>query len=339
MRRLLATMLLGLLPLLGGQARAGQVFDNIKARNSITCGVNPGLHGFARRGPDGVWRGLEVDFCHALAAAVIGDPARVRFVPLTAAQRFTALQHGEVDVLVRNTSFNMTRDVDMGLRAVVPLFFDGHSFLVRTDSGITSSRGLDGQSICLIPGTTNEETTREVLRGNGVFFTVVPVSGLEEAVAAIGADRCQVAGADASQLAVLRNTLPNPESFKILPQRYSKEVLGPLVRRGDEKWFQVVRWTAMALIEAEELGVTRANAESMLRDSKLPSIRRLLGAQDQMGKDLGLSPDWAYRMLRSVGNYGEIFDRNLGAGSFLKLERGLNGQWSKGGLMYAWPLR
>jgi len=342
MRRLpfVLALLLVLSPLQGGgAARAGQMLDNIRARSSITCGVNPGLLGFARRGPDGAWHGLEADFCRAVAAAVIGDADRVRFVPLSAEQRFAALQHGEVDILVRNTSFTLLRDVDMGLRAVAPLFYDGHSFMVRSDSGITSSRGLDGQAICFIPGTTSEQITREVLRGNGVFFTPVPVSGLEEAVAAFDAGRCQAGAADATQLAVLRNALPNPASFSILPQRYSKEVLGPMLRRGDEHLFQVVRWAVMALIEAEELGITQANAEAMRRDSKVPAVRRLLGVQGEVGKDLGLSPDWAFRMIRAVGNYGEMFDRNLGAGSPLKLERGLNRQWTEGGLMYAWPLR
>jgi general L-amino acid transport system substrate-binding protein len=339
MRRLFLALLLGLCALFGAPAQAGQVLDNIKARNSITCGVNLALPGFAQRGPDGVWHGLYADFCRAVAAAVIGDADRVRFVPLTSEQRFVALQHGEVDMLARNTSFTLLRDVELGLRAVAPLFYDGHSFLVRSDSGITSSRGLDGQAICFIPGTTSEQITREVLRGNGVFFTPVPVDGLEEAVAAFTAGRCQVGAADASFLAVLRKQLPNPDRFKIFPQRYSKEVVGPMVRRGDEHLFQVVRWVVMALIEAEELGITQANAEAMRRDSKVPAVRRLLGVQGENGKDLGLSPDWAFRIIRAVGNYGEMFDRNIGAGSPLKLDRGLNRQWNQGGLMYAWPLR
>jgi len=339
MRQFIGAALFGLLLCLGGGARAGQVLDNIKARSSITCGVNPGLAGFARQDPDGTWRGLDVDFCRALAAAVVGDPARVRFVPLVADRRFQALQNGEIDVLVRNTSFSLGRDVGMGLRAVLPLVYDGHSFLVRADSGISSSRGLDGQTICLTPGTTNEQVTRDVLRTNGVFFTIVPFSGLPEGIAALREGRCSVVAADATALAVIRASLPQPEAFTILRQRYSKEAMGPMVRRDDEQWFQVVRWVGMALIEAEELGITRDNAAAQRRDNQAPAVRRLLGSQGELGKDLGLPPEWAFRAIQSVGNYGEIFERNLGAESPLKIERGLNRLWKQGGLMYAWPLR
>jgi general L-amino acid transport system substrate-binding protein len=331
--------ILALLLLAAAPARAGQVFDTIKARGSIACGVNVGTAGFSLVGPDGVWRGLDVDFCRALAAAVLGDPNKVRLVPLTAEQRFPALQAGEIDVLIRQTTYTLGRDTSMGLRMVEPNFYDGHAFMVRADAGISGLRGLDGMSICLVPGTTNEAVTVEQLRTSAIRFTPVATPRTTDMAAALAAGRCQAAGADGSSLAALRTLLERPDDYTILPQRISKEPYGPVVRRGDDEWFEVVRWVLMALVEAEELGSTSQNAETLRRTSAQPAIRRLLGVVPDLGSDLRLDPAWAYTMLRAVGNYGEIFERNLGAGSALKLERGLNRLWTQGGLMYAWPMR
>ena len=323
----------------GGSAMAGTTLDGVKSRGVLACGVNVGVAGFSLPDSQGVWRGMDADLCRAVAAAVLGDPTKVRFVPLTAVQRFTALQSGEIDVLIRQTTLSMTRDTNLGLRLTIANLYDGHGFMVRRDANIRDIRGLDGATICLSPGTTNEVVTADTFRSNNIRFTPVLQERMQDNVQALLAGRCDAIGTDATQLAALRSQFPNPQDFVIMPERYSKEPYGPVVRRDDQEWFDVVRWTINALIQAEELGVTAANAEQMRGSSTNPDVRRLLGADPVLGQTLHLNPAWAYNAIRAIGNFGEIFERNLGPNTPIALERGLNRLWTQGGLMYAWPMR
>ncbi|MCO6417028.1 amino acid ABC transporter substrate-binding protein [Siccirubricoccus sp. KC 17139] len=336
MRFFLAALLA--LGLTAGGARAGQTFDNVKARGTLNCGVNVGVAGFSLPDSQGVWRGMDADLCRGLAAVMFGDPAKVRFVPLTAVQRFTALQSGEIDVLIRQTTLTMTRDTTLGLRMVVVNLYDGHGFMVRKDANISDPKEMDGMTICLSPGTTNELVTTDWFRANNLRFTPLLQERMQDNAAALQAGRCDAIGTDATQLAALRSQFTRPGDFVILPQRFSKEPYGPVVRRDDQEWFDVVRWTVSALIQAEELGVTSANAEQ-LRQSPNPDIRRLLGTDPVLGQALKLDPAWAYNLIRAIGNYGELFDRTIGPKTPIGLERGLNRLWTDGGLMYSWPMR
>ena len=249
----------------GGAAQAGQTFDVLRQRGTLNCGVNVGIAGFSLPDSQGVWRGMDADLCRGLAAAVLGDPAKVRFVPLTAVQRFTALQSGEIDVLIRQTTLTMTRDTTLGLRMVAVNLYDGHGFMVRKDSGVAEPRGMDGMTVCLSPGTTNELVTADFFRANNLRFTPILQERMQDNAQALQAGRCDAIGTDATQLAALRSQFTRPQDFVILPQRFSKEPYGPVVRRDDPEWFEVVRWTLSALIQAEELGVTSQNAEEMRR--------------------------------------------------------------------------
>lgn len=320
-------------------AEAGPTLDGIRQRNILACGVNVGVAGFSLPDSQGVWRGMDADLCRGLAAAVLGDPNRVRFVPLTAVQRFTALQSGEIDVLIRQTTLSMTRDTNLGLRLTIANLYDGHGFMVRRDANIRDIRGLDGATICLSPGTTNEVVTADLFRSNNIRFTPLLQERMQDNVTALLAGRCDAIGTDATQLAALRSQFPRPQDYVIMPERYSKEPYGPVVRRDDQEWFDVVRWTINALIQAEELGVTSQNAEEMRRNNANPDIRRLLGADPVLGQTLRLDPAWAYNAIRAIGNYGELFERTLGPNTPIGLERGLNRLWTQGGLMYAWPMR
>ena len=320
-------------------SEAGPTLDGVRQRNILACGVNVGVAGFSLPDSQGVWRGMDADLCRGLAAAVLGDPNRVRFVPLTAVQRFTALQSGEIDVLIRQTTLSMTRDTSIGLRLTIANLYDGHGFMVRRDANIRDIRGLDGATICLSPGTTNEVVTADTFRSNNIRFTPVLQERMQDNVQALLAGRCDAIGTDATQLAALRSQFPNPQDFVIMPERYSKEPYGPVVRRDDQEWFDVVRWTINALIQAEELGVTAANAEQMRASNANPDVRRLLGADPVLGQAMGLNAAWAYNAIRAIGNYGELFERNLGPNTPIALERGLNRLWTQGGLMYAWPMR
>lgn len=336
--RLLAAALL-LLGLAAGQAKAGQTFDTVKSRGTLNCGVNVGVAGFSLPDSQGVWRGMDADLCRAVAAAMFGDPAKVRFVPLTAVQRFTALQSGEIDVLIRQTTLTMTRDTTLGLRMVTVNLYDGHGFMVRKDAGVTEPKGMDGMTICLSPGTTNELVTTDWFRTNNLRFTPLLQERMQDNAQALQAGRCDAIGTDATQLAALRSQFTRPDDFVILPERFSKEPYGPVVRRDDPEWFDLLRWTVSALIQAEELGVTSQNAEQMRRTSQNPEVRRLLGADPVLGQALKLDPAWAMNAIRAVGNYGELFERHLGPNSQIGLERGLNRLWTQGGLMYSWPMR
>jgi general L-amino acid transport system substrate-binding protein len=322
-----------------GVARAGQTFDAVRQRSMLNCGVNVGIAGFSLPDSQGVWRGMDADLCRGIAAALFGDPSKVRFVPLTAVQRFTALQSGEIDVLIRQTTLTMTRDTTLGLRMVTVNLYDGHGFMVRRDSGVTEPRGMDGMTVCLSPGTTNELVTADFFRTNNLRFTPILQERMQDNAAALQAGRCDAIGTDATQLAAIRSQFTKPDDFMILPQRFSKEPYGPVIRRDDAEWFDVVRWVVSALIQAEELGVTSANAEEMRRTSQNPEVRRLLGADPLLGNALKLDPAWAFNAIRAIGNYGELFERTLGPKTPIGLERGLNRLWTDGGLMYSWPMR
>ncbi len=322
-----------------GAAQAGQTFDAVRQRGTLNCGVNVGIAGFSLPDSQGVWRGMDADLCRGVAAAVFGDPSKVRFVPLTAVQRFTALQSGEIDVLIRQTTLTMTRDTTLGLRMVAVNLYDGHGFMVRRDANVTEPRGMDGMTVCLSPGTTNELVTADFFRTNNLRFTPILQERMQDNATALQAGRCDAIGTDATQLAAIRSQFTRPEDFIILPQRFSKEPYGPVVRRDDQEWFDVIRWTLSALIQAEELGVTSANAEEMRRTSQNPEVRRLLGADPLLGNALKLDPAWALNAIRAIGNYGELFERTLGPKTPIGLERGLNRLWTDGGLMYSWPMR
>ena len=321
-----------------GTAQAGQTLDTVKARGTLNCGVNVGVAGFSLPDSQGTWRGMDADLCRGLSAALFGDPNKVRFVPLTAVQRFTALQSGEIDVLIRQTTLTMTRDTTLGLRMVTVNLYDGHGFMVRKEANIGDPKGMDGMTICLSPGTTNELVTADWFRTNALRFTPLLQERMQDNAQALQAGRCDAIGTDATQLAALRSQFTKPGDFVILPQRFSKEPYGPVVRREDQEWFDVVRWTISALIQAEELGVTSQNAEAM-KASPNPDIRRLLGVDPVLGNALKLDPAWAMNAIRAIGNYGELFERHLGPKTAIGLERGLNRLWTEGGLMYSWPMR
>ena len=254
-------------------------------------------------------------------------------------QRFTALQSGEIDVLIRQTTLTMTRDTTLGLRMVGVNLYDGHGFMVRRDANVTEPRGMDGMTVCLSPGTTNELVTADFFRTNNLRFTPILQERMQDNAASLQAGRCDAIGTDATQLAAVRSQFTKPDDFIILPQRFSKEPYGPVVRRDDQEWFDVVRWVLSALVQAEELGVTSANAEEMRRTSTSPDVRRLLGADPLLGNALKLDPAWAFNAVRAIGNYGELFERTLGPKTPIGLERGLNRLWTDGGLMYSWPMR
>lgn len=322
-----------------GAAAAGPTFDAVRARGTVSCGVNQGVAGFSAPDSRGEWRGLDADFCRALAAALFGDAARVRFVATSSQNRFTMLQSGEVDVLARNATQTLQRDTALGLNMAGVNFYDGQGFLVRRASGVTSARQLDGATVCMQPGTTSELNAADYFRSNNMRMTPVLIERPDEFVAAYAAGRCDAMTQDASQLASYRATaLQNPNDHLLLPERISKEPLGPMVRHGDDQWFDVVKWVLAGLIEAEELGLTQANVEARLRDPN-PAIQRALGVTPGFGRALGLDERWLYNAIRAVGNYGEIFERNLGSGSPIGLPRGMNDLWTRGGLMYALPLR
>ncbi|MGD9740468.1 MAG: amino acid ABC transporter substrate-binding protein [Bauldia sp.] len=313
--------------------------DDVRARGYLQCGVHTGLFGFAEVGDDGEWSGLDVDYCRAIAAAIFDDPAAVRFTPLNAAERFTALQTGTIDVLLRITTWTMTRDASLGLTFAGVNYYDGQGFLVPADAGITTVADLDGGTICVQTGTTTELNMADYFNSRGLTFTAVATAERAEAISAFEAGRCDAFTADASNVYSARMTLAQPDAYVVLPEVISKEPLGPVVRQGDEQWLNIVKWTHFALLDAEELGVTQANVGEMLA-SPNPEIQRLLGQNGAtFGEMIGLENDWATQIITHVGNYGEIFDRNVGAGSPLGIERGLNALWTNGGIQYGMPIR
>jgi general L-amino acid transport system substrate-binding protein len=320
-------------------ASAGPTIDQVRARGQLVCGIHVGVAGFALPDSRGTWQGLDVDLCRGLAVAIFNDPNRVRLVPLSASQRFTALGSGEIDVLFRTSTQTMLRDTTLGIRHVATYFYDGHGFMVKRDAGITRARDMGGASICLVQGTTNEQVTADYFRSINVQFRPVVFERNEQVAAALQSGRCDAYGHDASQLAAMRSTLPNSRDWVILDETFSKEPYGAYVRRGDEDWFELVRWYTYAIIEAEEQGITRANAEEQRRTTQTPNTRRLLGVTPELGQAIKLEPVWAYNVIRAIGNYGELYDRHFGPETPIAMPRGQNRLWTQGGLMYAWPLR
>jgi general L-amino acid transport system substrate-binding protein len=323
----------------GGTAQAGPTFDKVKQAGVLVCGVNTGLAGFAQPDAQGRYAGLDVDICKAVAAAMFGDPGKVKYVPLTAQQRFTALQSGEIDVLSRNTTVTLQRDTDLGLNFTAVVYYDGQGFMVAKKLGVKSAKELNGATICVQPGTTTELNLADYFRANKMEFKPVVIEKLDEVESAFFSGRCDAYTTDRSGLAATRAArASNPDDYVILPEVISKEPLSPAVRQGDDQWNDLVRWVIYALIEAEEKGITSKNVDDMLKSDD-PGIKRLLGVTPGMGKALGVDDKWAYNAIKMVGNYGEIFERNVGQSSPLKLERGINNIWEKGGLMYAMPVR
>ena len=318
---------------------SANTIEDIRARGELVCGVAEQLPGFAFQNDDGIYSGLDVDTCRAVAAAVLGDASKVKFVPLTAKVRFTALQSGEVDMLSRNTTWTFSRDNNLGFEFTGINYYDGQGFMVPKALGVTSALELDGASVCTNTGTTTELNAADFFRTNNLQYTVVAFEKADEVVAAYDAGRCDVYTTDQSGLAAQRIKFKDPDAHVVLPEVISKEPLGPLVRHGDNQWGDVVRWTLNALISAEELGVTQANAQSMATSSNNPEVKRLLGTEGDLGAMLGLQPDWAQNVIVAVGNYGEIFDRTVGPDTPLKLERGLNALWKDGGILYSPPFR
>jgi general L-amino acid transport system substrate-binding protein len=319
-------------------AAAQQTLEAIKARGQLVCGIGTGVAGFGLPDSRGVWQGMDVDLCRGLAVAIFNDREKVRFMPLSSSTRFTALGAGEVDVLFRTSTQTMMRDVTLGLRHVTTYFYDGHGFIVRAGS-VTKVSEMRDATICLVQGTTNEQVTADYFRSINTPFRPVLYERTDQAQAALQAGRCDSFGTDASQLAGVRSTMSNPRDWTILPERFSKEPYGAYIRRGDDQWFDVVRWYTTALIEAEELGVTQANAEQMLRTSPNPNTRRLLGVTPELGEALKLDRAWAYNVVRTMGNYGEVYDRSFGPNTSIDLPRGPNNLWTHGGLIYALPMR
>jgi general L-amino acid transport system substrate-binding protein len=319
---------------------AGKNLDTIKQRGQVICGVNTGLAGFSAADSQGNWSGLDVDICRAIAAATLGDGTKVRFVPLNAQQRFTALQSGEIDVLSRNTTWTLTRDASLGMHFTGVTYYDGQGFMVPVKSKIKSAKQLKGATVCVQSGTTTEKNLTDYSRANNLGIKPVVFEKVEAATGAYFSGRCQAYTTDASGLASVRNKeAKNPADHVILPELISKEPLGPSVRRGDDEWFAIVKWVVFGLIEAEEYGVTQANVDKLLAESTDPVVLRLLGKTEDTGKLLGLDKEWMLRAIKAVGNYGEIFERNVGPKTPLNLPRGTNNLWSKGGLMYAPPVR
>ena len=324
---------------LSGPAHAGKTLDSVKSRGQVACGVNTGLAGFSAADSNGKWSGLDVDVCRAVAAAVLGDGEKVKYVPLNAQQRFTALQSGEVDVLARNTTFTLTRDASLGLHVTAVTYYDGQGFMVPVQKKIKNARQLKGQTVCVQSGTTTEKNLTDFSKANNLNIKPVVFEKLEAATAAYFSGRCLAYTTDASGLASTRNKeAKNPADHLILPELISKEPLGPMVRRGDDEWFSIVKWVIYGLLEAEEYGITQTNVDQM-KTSTDPVVQRILGTGEDTGKLLGLDKEWMARALKTTGNYGEMFERNVGPKSALKLPRGANNQWNKGGLMYAFPVR
>jgi general L-amino acid transport system substrate-binding protein len=313
--------------------------DQIKARGFLRCGINGLLPGFSTPDDQGNFSGLDVDYCRALAAAVFGDAASVKFTPLTAKERFTALQSGEIDVLSRNTTWILSRDASQGINFVGVTYYDGQGIMVKKELGVSSAKELDGATICINQGTTNELNLADFFRANGLKFTALTFEKPDEVVAAYAKGRCDAYTSDQSQLAAQRIKLPNQSDHVILPEVLSKEPLGPAVQHGDDQWFDIGKWVYYVLLNAEELGVTSKNVDEMRANSKNADVQRMLGAQGKLGEMLGLPADFGYQLIKQVGNYGEIFDRNLGPDTPIGLERGVNAQWNKGGLQYAPPMR
>jgi len=320
-------------------AHAGTTFDAVKSKGYVQCGVSDGISGFSSPDSKGVWKGLDISLCQSFAAAMFNDASRFKVTPVSSAQRFTALQSGEIDVLTRSATQTMTRDTSMGLIGAGVSYYDGQGIMVAKSMGIDSAKNMNGATICVSPGTTTEMNLADWFHANGIQYHPLVIDNLDEMTRAFGSGRCDAMTHDKAQLAGIRaGAFSNPDDYVILPEALSKEPLGPQVRQGDEQWFNLVRWTLNALFEAEEYGITSQNVDDMLGSSN-PNVQRILGVTPGMGKNLGVDDKWAYNIIKQVGNYGEIFESTIGSQSPLKLERGINAQWRDGGLIYGWPIR
>ncbi len=339
MKKLIATIIAGAaLATVGASAASAGTLEDVKAKGFVQCGVNPSLIGFGIADEKGEWSGIDVSFCRAVASAVFGDPTKVKFSPLNAKERFTALQSGEVDLLSRNTTWTMSRDSSLGLMFVGVSYYDGQGFMVRKSLGVSSALELSGAKVCTQTGTTTELNLADYFRSHNMPYEVVAFEKNEEVLQAYEAGRCDAYTTDASGLYAERLKLTNPDDHMILPEIISKEPLGPAVRQGDDKWFTIVKWSLFALINGEELGLTKANIDEK-KTSDNPEIKRFVGAEGDFGTGIGLTNEWAYNIIKNVGNYGEIFDANVGPSTKLGIARGLNNLWSKGGIQYAPPIR
>ena len=323
----------------GALPSQASTLDNVRADDRLRCGINPGLPGFSHTDDRGRWSGFEAAYCRALAAAVLGDPDKVSFVTLTGKTRFPALASGEVDILSRNTTWTYSRDVDLGFTFIGINYYDGQGFLGRRELGVESATELDGASVCIQTGTTTELNLADFFRVNGIAYEPVPLETNAEARAAYKAERCDVYTTDVSGLAATKSTFGDPDAHVVYPEIISKEPLGPLVRQGDDQWADIARWVLNALITAEEFGVTQANVAEMAKGTDHPEINRMLGTEGSLGEMLGLDPQWAVRAIAAEGNYAEIFEKNLGAGSPLGLPRGLSALYRDGGILYSPPFR
>ncbi len=338
MKHKLVSVIVGVAFGLSAVAASAATLEDVKGKGFIQCGVSQGLPGFSNPDDKGEWTGLDVDYCRAVAAAIFGDATAVKFTPLSAKERFTALQSGEVDILSRNTTWTMGRDTSLGLNFAGVDYYDGQGFMVRKSLGVSSALELSGASVCTNTGTTTELNVADYFRSNNMDYEIVAFEKADEVVQAYDAGRCDVYTTDASGLYAQRLKLTDPNEHMVLPEIISKEPLGPVVRQGDDEWFNIAKWVLFALINAEELGVTQANVEEM-KGSNNPEIKRMLGTEGAFGEGIGLENDWAAKAIAAVGNYGEVFDRNVGPNTPLGIARGLNALWTKGGLMYAPPIR
>jgi general L-amino acid transport system substrate-binding protein len=323
---------------LSAQVASAQTLKTVKDRGALSCGVGQGLPGFSSPDDKGNWTGLDVDICRAVAAAVFNDASKVKFVPLSAKDRFTALQSGEIDVLSRNTTWTLSRDTSLGANFTGVTYYDGQGFLVKKSLKASSALELNSASVCVTTGTTTEQNLADYFKGNNMKYEVVAFGTADETIKAYESGRCDVFTSDVSQLYAERLKLANPADHAVLPEVISKEPLGPMVRHGDDQWFDIVKWTLFAMVSAEELGVTQNNVDEMAKSDK-PELKRAFGTDGNLGEQLGLTRDWVSRIVKAVGNYGESFDRNVGAGSRLGIARGLNNLWNKGGIQYAPPIR
>jgi general L-amino acid transport system substrate-binding protein len=338
MKKIFVTLAVGAAAIVAAGAASAQTLEKVKQKGFLQCGSNTGLAGFGVPDEKGVWTGLDVDVCRAIAAAIFNDATKVKYVPLSSKDRFTALQSGEVDVLVRNSTWTLSRDTSLGLNFTGVNYYDGQGFMVRKKLNVNSALELNGASVCTQQGTTTELNLADFFRANKMKYEVVAFASSDETIKAYDAGRCDAFTTDASGLYAERLKLANPNDHVVLPEIISKEPLGPAVRHGDDQWMDVVKWVHFGMLNAEELGVTKANLDQQMK-SENPEVKRLLGTEGKFGEALGLPNDWVVRIVRHVGNYGESFERNVGESSPLKIKRGINALWNKGGLQYAPPVR
>ena len=338
MKRAYLVFILVIVAGLSAQSATAQTLKTVKDRGMLSCGVSQGLPGFSSPDDKGTWTGLDVDVCRAIAATIFNDPTKVKFVPLSAKDRFTALQSGEIDVLSRNTTWTLSRDTTLGANFTGVTYYDGQGFIVKKSLKVNSALELNSASVCVQTGTTTEQNLADYFKGNNMKYEVIAFGTADEAVKAYESGRCDVFTTDVSGLYAERLKLANPADHVVLPEVISKEPLGPMVRHGDDQWFDLVKWVLFAMINAEELGITQKNIDEMAKSDK-PELKRAFGTDANLGEQLGLTKDWVIRIVKAVGNYGEAFDRNVGGGSKLGIARGLNQLWTKGGIQYAPPIR